>query len=281
MKSVTLLAAALLAGAVDAISPERSDFFLFPRQKKGVQQPKQDPQLMVATNQGCYKSQGELIYNDTFIFNSIDLCATKTCYPAGYEVAASRAGKECFCGHKYPPKEDLVPDSQCNVGCGGYDLHACGGAETFSVYNTGKSLAVKHSEKTDEDEPTSTGKPTVTSTQGAAQTIIMTETAVVEPDKKGSNTAGIVAGVVVSVVLVIAAGTGVYLYLRRKRNKEIEEEHRRNAAVTAFMGKPGSSGGMSMTDSRLDPILAARRLSDGSIADNQDYSRRILRVVNT
>ena len=68
--------------------------------------------------------------------------------------------------------------------------------------------------------------------------------------------------------------------MRRKRNAEIEEEHRRNAAVNAFIsgGKPpGSSGGLSMSDSRLDPVMN-RRMSDGSIADNQDYSRRILRV---
>jgi cell wall integrity and stress response component len=31
-------------------------------------------------------------------------------------------------------------------------------------------------------------------------------------------------------------------------------------------------------DTRLDPVMAQRRLSSGSIADNQDYSRRILRV---
>jgi len=34
-------------------------------------------------------------------------------------------------------------------------------------------------------------------------------------------------------------------------------------------------------DQRLDPVLLQqRRLSDGSIADNQDYSRRILKVTN-
>ena len=94
----------------------------------------------------------------------------------------------------------------------------------------------------------------------------------------GTNVAGIVAGVVVGVVVVACAIGGGFLYMRRKRNKEIEEEHRRNAAVSAFVGKsPGSSAG-SMTDARLDPVMAQRRMSDGSIADNQDYSRRILRV---
>jgi cell wall integrity and stress response component len=82
----------------------------------------------------------------------------------------------------------------------------------------------------------------------------------------------------VGIVVIACAVAGGYLYMRRKRNREIEEEHRRNAAVNAFIGKgPGSSAG-SMTDARLDPVLAHRRMSDGSIADNEDYSRRILRV---
>lgn len=101
-----------------------------------------------------------------------------------------------------------------------------------------------------------------------------------EPQKSGPNVAGIAAGVVVGVVVVAALIGGGFFWMRRKRNAEIEEEHRRNAAVNAFIsgGKPpSSSGGVSMTDSRLDPVLN-RRMSDGSIADNQDYSRRILRV---
>lgn len=90
--------------------------------------------------------------------------------------------------------------------------------------------------------------------------------------------AGIVAGVVVGVVVIASALGGGFLYMRRKRNKEIEEEHRRNAAVNAFIGKPPGSSGGSLSDSRMDPVMAHRRMSDGSIADNQDYSRKILRV---
>jgi hypothetical protein len=35
---------------------------------------------------------------------------------------------------------------------------------------------------------------------------------------------------------------------------------------------------MSISDQRLDPVMAQRRMSSGSIADEADYSRRILRV---
>lgn len=114
---------------------------------------------------------------------------------------------------------------------------------------------------------------------------IETITASSDPDsgKSTTNVAGIAGGVVVGVVAVAALLGGGFFWMRRKRNAEIEEEHRRNAAVNAFIsgGKPpSSSGGLSMSDSRLDPVMN-RRMSDGSIADNQDYSRRILRVCNS
>jgi cell wall integrity and stress response component len=131
---------------------------------------------------------------------------------------------------------------------------------------------VKHKDA----QPSSTSS-TPTSTQGSETTKIITATPTGDSEGGRSNVGGIVAGVVVGIILAAAAVGGAAFYLRRKRNRELEEEHRRNAAVNAFIGKPGSSAG-SMTDSRLDPIMVQRRLSDGSIADNQDYSRRILRV---
>ena len=94
-----------------------------------------------------------------------------------------------------------------------------------------------------------------------------------------SNVAGIAAGTVVGVVVIAAAVGGMFFYMRRKRNAEIEEEHRRNAAVNSFIGGGHSNSNSVSADSRLEPIMAQRRrMSDGSIADNEDYSRRILRV---
>lgn len=96
----------------------------------------------------------------------------------------------------------------------------------------------------------------------------------------GTNTAGIAAGVVVGVVAVAGILGGIFFFMRRRRNKELEEKHRRNAAISTFFpGKPpSSSGGYSVSDARLDPVMAQRRVSNGSIADNEDYSRKILRV---
>jgi len=81
-----------------------------------------------------------------------------------------------------------------------------------------------------------------------------------------------------------AIAGGAYVFIRNKRRREVEEEYKRNAAVSNFIagGKPpnSSGGASSLTDTRLDPVMAQRRMSDGSIADNQDYSRRILKVTN-
>jgi hypothetical protein len=68
--------------------------------------------------------------------------------------------------------------------------------------------------------------------------------------------------------------------MRRRRQKQAEEDYRRNAAnIDQFVsgGKLHTSAS-SMNDSRIDPSFMDRRQSNGSIADNEDYSRRILKV---
>ncbi len=146
----------------------------------------------------------------------------------------------------------------------------------WSVYNTGEQVVVPY---VDGSPSTGTGSGT-SPTNPTGSTVVVTQA----PSSGGSNTGAIAAGVVVAVVAVIAIIGGVFFYLRRRRNQEMEDEHRRNASVNAFINgakPPGSSGGLSMTDSRLDPVMANRRFSSGSIADNQDYSRKILRVSTT
>lgn len=95
------------------------------------------------------------------------------------------------------------------------------------------------------------------------------------PVDSGPNKAGIAAGVVVGVVVIAAAAGGLWFFIRAKKRREVEEEYKRQAAINAFV-KPGSTE-VSSFDTRLEPAIM-RRMSDGSIADNQDYSRRILKV---
>jgi len=99
-----------------------------------------------------------------------------------------------------------------------------------------------------------------------------------------SNTAGIAAGVVVGVVAAAAIIGGLIFFLKRRRQKAAEDEYKRSNQVGDFMRggneiKPPQTAYSQMSDSRLDP-MAGRRNSSGSIADAEDYSRRILRVRN-
>jgi cell wall integrity and stress response component len=95
----------------------------------------------------------------------------------------------------------------------------------------------------------------------------------------GPNKVGIAVGAVVGVLVLAAIIGGVFFFLRQKRRREVEDEFRRQANINSFTagGKLHTSNS-SMTDSRLDPEFMARRASNGSIADNEDYSRRILKV---
>lgn len=260
---------------------------------KGFQGPPEDPVSGTPTRYGCMSSKGELtkveleIEKDNNTFNSKGKCNT-ACRALSKNVAATQADL-CFCGDKYPPESSMVEDKKCNEPCPGYGDEACGGYETFSVFNTGVRVSVGESEDASSSSSKTTAAPTTSAASTATNAPAETSTAPAEQATESAaptgstNTVGIAVGVVVGVLALAGVGGGVFFLMRRRRNNEIEEEHRRNAAVNAFItgGKPpSSSGGLSMSDSRLDPVMANRRMSDGSIADNEDYSRRILRVTN-
>ena len=99
-----------------------------------------------------------------------------------------------------------------------------------------------------------------------------------KPSKGGGNTAGIAAGAVVGVVALCALVGGLFFYLRNRKRRAIEDEYHRNATNSNGVDA-GALSSSNMSDSRLEPsVMMQRRQSDGSIADNQDYSRRILKV---
>jgi len=273
MRSTQLLAAALFA-ATTVIGQT-------PTASKGVQKPSAVPTLNVITVQGCFTDPGDLKFNSTPKFNDEGSCVKKICMENGFEVAGTTGGNQCFCGHKYPPKSAVTDDKKCNIGCAGYDLNACGGVGTWTIYNTGLSVVVDTSGE--DSIKGGSGGGSGTTTKPATETVTNPAVVVTQtppPEKGGASAGAIAGGVVVGVLAVAGSIFGMFFYMRRKRNREIEEEHHRNAAVNSFVsGKTGSSGG-SITDARLDPVMAQRRMSDGSIADNQDYSRKILRVTN-
>ncbi|KAK1972546.1 hypothetical protein LY78DRAFT_305377 [Colletotrichum sublineola] len=255
----------------------------------GVQKPSSNPLPQALTAHGCY-NQNATTWQKYIPQQGLSSGSCNVeCKEVQKKNVMALNGEDCYCGDSYPPSDAVVDDKKCNYPCPFYPNEACGGIDGglyYSVFNTGLKLVVPD----DQPAPTTSSaasSPTSTSV-GAVETIIETPTQSAAPTesgdskKGGSNTAGIAAGVVVGVVVIAAIVGGAFFFIRRRRNAEIEEEHRRNAAVNAFIGgsKPPSSSGMSMSDSRMDPTLAHRRMSDGSIADNQDYSRKILRVTN-
>ncbi|KAK0612059.1 hypothetical protein B0T14DRAFT_340347 [Immersiella caudata] len=273
MKSIQLLAAALFAAAsVMGQTPTKPS-----PTEKGVQKPSASPTLNVITVQGCFTDSGELQFNSTPRFNSESSCVQDICFKGGFEVAGTTGGNKCFCGHKYPPKIALTDDKNCNIGCAGFDLQACGGFGTWTIYNTGLAVVVD----TSGEETINKGGGGGSGTSTAVKTVTGAPVVVTAPPAEssgGTNVGAIAGGVVVGVLAIAGAIGGMFFYMRRKRNREIEEEHHRNAQVNSFISGKGSSSGGSITDARLDPVMAQRRMSDGSIADNHDYSRKILRV---
>lgn len=263
--------------------------------QKAVQAPITAPVPNADTSQGCFSSEGD--WKEFEVEGMSRGSCKDKCQEEGYLVTGL-GGATCYCGDNYPPEDDLVDDKKCDYPCPAYSQEACGGIKEggfYSVFNNGIKMAVPNKEAAKESSTTvssATGRETAPSNPESSSS----STATSAPQESGANNedgsdgddggpsvGGIIGGVVAGVV-IIAIGAGVgFWWFRRRRNHDIEEEHRRNAAVNSFMAgakPPGSSGGLSMTDSRMDPVLAHRRMSDGSIADNQDYSRKILRVTN-
>jgi len=290
MKSIYSLATVVLLGASNvAARAEYPAAALVYRQYKTL------------VYEGCYSSSSGLSKNSTYTFNTKGYCQQQ-CVPMGMAVQATSNGDECWCGDSMPPASAKVDDSKCTTTCTGYGPEICGGDGLFSVYLTGTSTDVPNAQTSGGSSPSSesSSSPKSSATTSASpsvvtiggQTIVVTAPASqqssdgnVKSSSGGPNKAAIAAGVVVGIVIIAAAAGGIFLYLRHRRRRQVEEEYRRNAAVSSFVngGKPpaSSGGGSSFTDTRLDPsVMAQRRMSDGSIADNEDYSRRILKVTN-
>lgn len=287
MKAITAFAV-LLAGVHGTALPQTPAT----PSGKGVQKPSAPASFGKQVSQGCFSAKGsDFQIMDGVLYPTEGGCIKDVCWAQNFKVGGQTGGNQCYCGNKYPPNSTRVDDALCNAPCQGYDFEACGSIDgtIFTVYNTGRSIAVEFSVE-DTPKPSNTPPPSAATTNpGSSGATTITKSSTPDPNAGngggggGNNTAGIAAGAVVGVVAIAGIIGAVLFYLRRKRNREIEEEHRRNAAVNSFMssGKPpGSSGGHSSTDSRLDPVLAQRRVSNGSIADNEDYSRKILRVTN-
>ncbi|WPG97698.1 Hypothetical protein R9X50_00047900 [Acrodontium crateriforme] len=247
---------------------------------------------------GCFSNPGDLTDVNSYAYQTKSYCQP-ICVKQNKAVMGLSKGSDCWCGDDVPDSSTKVDDSNCNVGCFGFGSDMCGGDGFYSVYKTGisgssgsssSSSQSSSSSSSDSDSTTST-TPTTSIATRPGQTVIVTTTNTAEVTATGtakhSNTAGIAAGVVVGIVAVAAIVGGAIFFLKRRRQQQAAEEHRRATQVSDFMRErrpapqPPSSGGYSNgSDQRLEPEAGARRNSVGSIADDQDFSRRILRVAN-
>ncbi|KAF2429499.1 hypothetical protein EJ08DRAFT_273234 [Tothia fuscella] len=238
------------------------------------------------TYEGCFSSAEPMSDHGPWTFQSSGNCQP-ICLQLEMPVMGLVNGSNCYCGALLPVADSKVPDDQCSTPCQGIDTENCGGANLWSVYRTG--LNKNKIPNLDPASATgSAGKTTRTSTtQGAADTHVVTVTPSA-PAKSGgaggggkSSTVGIAVGVVVGIIAIAGLVLGVWFFLRHKRRRDAEEEYKRQAAVNQFVtGGKSHHSNSSMNDSRLEPDILQRRESNGSIADNQDYSRRILKVRN-
>ena len=165
-----------------------------------------------------------------------------------------------------------------------------GGNGVFEVFSTGTTLnePIHFEPEEKEEEESKDAAPSVVTeviTPTPAADVAQSDIPDVQEDSDdegsaGVSTAAIAAGSVAGVLGISSLVGGVFLFLRHRKRREAEEAYKNAVSVNSFIedGKrpPYSSG--SGSDSRLDPVAAQRRMSDGSIADNEDYSRRILQV---
>ena len=236
------------------------------------------------TTLGCYQNPDPLQEQGTYTFQTSGYCQTQ-CVALNKPVMAITGGSTCYCGDELPALDQEVSEDKCDSPCNGFDQQNCGGLGYWQLYLSGLTADVQ----TLPNSTSSTGATATDGSQGATstqpsvitkagETVVVTASAAASQSKSGGTSkVAIAVGVVVGVIGFAGIIGGILLFMRHRRNREIEEEHRRNAAVSSFIGSQKSD--KSSTDQRLDPsIYSHRRQSIGSIADERDFSRRILQV---
>lgn len=229
---------------------------------------------------GCYSSAGPLKEDNTNTFQTSGSCQQVCGGEEQHAVMAITGGSTCYCGDVLPGLDKMVDKSKCNSPCQGFGQQMCGGIGYWQVYLTGLTGDVQTAPNSTSSS-SSAVTSAVTSTHAVQSTVIVTASATASPkdgngQSGGPNKVGIAVGVVVGVVAVVAIAGAAIIYMKKQRRKEIEAEHKAAAAINSFVGSRGSD---SKSDSRLDPSMASfRRASIGSIADERDFSRRILQV---
>ncbi|MCJ1350327.1 MAG: hypothetical protein MMC33_000308 [Icmadophila ericetorum] len=257
--------------------------------------------LNATTYEGCFTSSGGASDQGPYIYQSTGWCQG-VCVKLNMAVMALHDGNHCYCGGEIPNSADKVDDSECSSLCTGYNQATCGGSNAWAAYLTGTEPSAPIAEEGAAPGPSGAGSqiitsaPSATPTNGSPTIIKVESTVFVAPNQtsetviyeteyakpNGPNKAAIAAGIVVGVVVLGALVGGLLFWMQQRKRRDLKEQNRHSTSLSNFATyneKPPST--LSLSDSRLDPsVMFARRQSDGSIADNQDYSRRILKVTN-
>lgn len=111
--------------------------------------------------------------------------------------------------------------------------------------------------------------------------------------KSSGVSGGAIAGIVIGVLAALAIIGAVLVFLKKRRDSNRYESYSPNVGPHGFkdFSSPSDPGvfppppiptkNQPYVDQRLNPsMLGERRLSEGSLADARDYSRKILRVAN-
>ncbi|KAI9777717.1 MAG: hypothetical protein M1839_008636 [Geoglossum umbratile] len=235
-------------------------------------------QLKTLIYAACYSSSDPLQSEGPYTYQSSGYCQKLCVETYNKPVMGLTEGSDCWCGDKLPANSTKVDDSKCNNPCTGFDKEKCGGHGYWQVFLTGTQNNIDSIDAPSSTPSGSKSAPTSVVTVGGSTVTVVNGASGSSSAKSGSK-AGIAAGAVVGIIAVAAIIGGVWFFLRARKRRAVEEEYRRNATINSFTQKPGSTS--SISDSRLEPsVMMQRRMSDGSIADNQDYSRRILKVTN-
>jgi cell wall integrity and stress response component len=167
--------------------------------------PSQTPRIGFYTSQGCYTSKGNMTVLEKKM--SATIMSSGSCNDAckgGNYWVSGLHGPDCLCGFALPPKNTRVSDSECNVGCSGYPMEACGGSKTYTVFNLGLNVHIPNYNPDNSTASSSTNTPDATSAiVSNINPTVTAKTSAPANSHQGKdlpNVAGIAAGVVIGVV---------------------------------------------------------------------------------
>ncbi len=267
------------------------------------------------TAEGCFSSlPSGFVKAAANTYQSSKTCQVD-CASQGYNYFALKNGADCYCGDSNADSGDKVSSTNCNVGCLGYNQEMCGGQNAYNFYEvdiavsskgsaSSTTLSSSTSSLSTSSTTSTTDLPGATSgsdstprpnssasstTNSSSSSSSNSPSASASGDKKNDSgvSKGAIVGIVVGVVLGLLAIVSLVLLAFWYRKRNHDDNSLQGGNRNPFVDGDDKFGGSDLytpymnNDDRLNPkMLGTRRLSQGTLADEADYSRKILRVAN-